>query len=344
MTSTPPGATPDPTQDPTPAGPAPDPASQDPQARGRRLVDDLLDVLTLTDLGTATVSYGGHVPDEPEDAVEATVHIFQGRSQPQPHGRVFGGQVLAQAVMAAGRTVERTVGDGPARPIHSLHAYFVRPGDDTRPIRFTVEIMRDGRSFSTRRVRASQGGSTLLSMIASFQEGAPGLDHADPMPSAPEPETLPTTLEVFEGVTHRAAIFHATSRPFDIRHVEGNIGLCPGRQRSNRQKVWLRALAPLPDDPLIQAAALAYASDYVMLEPVLRRHGMAWSDPRLSGASLDHAMWFHRPGRLEDWTLFTQFSPSASGGRGLGATRIFAADGTMIASAAQEGMLRVRGL
>jgi len=301
---------------------------------------DLLDVLDLDEIGTARITVEGLPDDAETDLGESQAQVFVGRSQPQPHGRVFGGQVLAQSVVAAGRTMADV--DGGRRAIHSLHAYFVRPGDDSHPIRFAVERMRDGNSFSTRRVHAIQYGKTILSMIASFQAGAGGLDHQDQMPAAPDPEMLQSVEQTLGTVDHPAAQFFAYQRPIDLRHVEGHLYLKPGAQRAAQQSVWLKAIGALPDDPLLHAAVLAYASDYSLLESVLRRHGLAWSDRRLRPASLDHAMWFHRPGRADEWTLYTQQSPSASSGRGLAMGRMFAPDGTLIASVAQEGMLRVK--
>ncbi len=320
-------------------------------------LDELLSVLDLRQLGEAHVRVDGVEGDEESDLGESVADVFVGESQKMPHGRVFGGQVLAQAVMAAGRTVADVGEDGP-RPIHSLHGYFVRPGDDSHPIRFAVDEIRDGRSFSTRRVQAIQYGEPILSMIASFQEPAGGLDHQESMPAAPDPEALPTEDVVdLDGLDtpRRSPLRSDTSRgprpvprgylrarPVDLRHVEGPINTTPGRQLAARQSVWLRTVGPLPDDPLLHAAVLAYASDYALLEPVIRRHGLAWSDPRLRPASLDHAMWFHRPARADEWVLFTQSSPSAQGGRGLAFGRMFAQDGRLVASAAQEGMLRIK--
>ena len=260
-----------------------------------------------------------------------------------PHGRVFGGQVLAQSVIAAGRTVNdlEDAAEHPRR-IHSLHGYFLRAGDSNQPIRFAVERLRDGHSFSARRVHAIQFGKPILSLITSFQTDAEGLDHQDSMPSAPDPESLPSLAEVFDGLEDPQAVFWSKEKAIDQRHVEGAIYIRPGRQLAAQQSVWLRAVGQMPDDPLLHAAVLAYSSDYALLEPVLRRHGLAWSDRRLRAASLDHAMWFHRPGRADDWTLYTQSSPSASGGRGLAAGRMFNTDGILIATVAQEGMLRVK--
>ncbi|HET7303124.1 MAG TPA: acyl-CoA thioesterase II [Segeticoccus sp.] len=317
---------------------------------GRPLADpleDLLDVLDLQRVGSARISVEAAAGDEgvtEADLGDSEADVFIGRSQPQPHGRAFGGQVLAQSIIAAGRTVEdATAAHGAAdRHIHSLHGYFLRPGDSSHPIRFAVERLRDGRSFSARRVHAIQYGKVILSMITSFQEAADGLEHQDPMPAAPDPESLPTAAELLKEVDHPVADFTASRRAADIRHVEGALYLRPGRQPAARQSVWMKALRPLPDGPLLHAAVLAYCSDYTLLEPVLRRHSLAWADPRLRPASLDHAMWFHRSGRADEWVLYTEDSPSASGGRGLGVGRMFAADGALLATVAQEGMIRLK--
>jgi acyl-CoA thioesterase II len=310
-----------------------EPAEMDP-------FEDLLDVLDLKTVGAAHISVDS--PDDDEsDLGDSEADIFVGRSQPMPHGRVFGGQVLAQSIIAAGRTVE-DLDDAEPRHIHSLHGYFLRPGDSSRPIRFAVERLRDGRSFSARRVHAIQYGKPILSMITSFQTQADGLDHQDSMPASPDPEQLPTTAQELADFDDAISGFWSTRQSIDLRHVEGAIYVAPGRQRAAQQSVWLKAASRLPDDPLLHAAVLAYSSDYSLLEPVLRKHGLAWADPRLRPASLDHAMWFHRPARADEWTLYTQASPSASGGRGLATGRMFAADGTLVASVAQEGMLRVK--
>jgi acyl-CoA thioesterase-2 len=309
-----------------------DPSSFDP-------LTDLLDTLDLEELGTARITVEG-VGDR-ADLGESGATVFLGRSQKMPHGRVFGGQVLAQCVMAAGRTVaDIDDGDGP-RHIHSLHGYFMRPGDDTKPIRFAVERMRDGNSFSTRRVHAIQDGLPILSMIASFQEASGGLDHQDPMPQAPGPDELPSMNDLFGGIDHPGAR-HLLNRPVEHRHVDGNLFVGPGPELVSHQSVWFKAVGTLPDDPLVHAAVLAYASDYTLLEAVLRRHGLTWTDRRLRPASLDHAMWFHRPVRADEWMLYAQESPSASGGRGLGIGRIFTSEGTLVATVAQEGMVRVK--
>ena len=303
-------------------------------------IDDLLDVLDLTREGSTTIhvaSPGGIG----EDLSDSAGDVFLGRSQPQPHGRVFGGQVLAQSVVAAGRTVEEIDdGDG-QRHIHSLHGYFLRPGDADRPIRFLVERMRDGASFSARRVHAVQDGRILLSMITSFQEASGGLDHQTRMPHVTPPEELTSDADILAGIDHPAARHFARRRAVEIKHVEGPLYLDTGDAVAE-QHVWFRVPRELPADPLLHAAVLAYASDYSLLEPILRKHGITWGDPRLRPASLDHAMWFHRTPRTDDWILYSQASPSAQNGRGLGHGLMFGRDGTLMASVAQEGMVRIK--
>lgn len=279
----------------------------------------LLTALDLTDTGARTN----------ED-------IFTGPSQWMPLGRVFGGQVLAQSIMAATRTVADD------RHIHSMHGYFLRPGDVNLPITFSVDRIHDGRSFSTRRTQAYQSGLPILSMIASFQDEDEGFDHQVPMPTGiPEPETLPNSADTLVGVEHPVAQYWASERPFDMRHVPSPIYLTVDGEHVAHQAVWFRTIDTLPDDPELHRAALAYASDYTIMEPVMRRHGVAWATPGLKAASLDHAMWWHRYARVDEWLLYVQESPSASGGRGLALGRIFSRDGRLVASVAQESMLRV---
>ena len=307
-------------------------------------IDDLLDVLDLTWEGSTTIR--AVAPEGlAADLGASEGDVFRGRSQPQPHGRVFGGQVLAQAVMAAGRTVapvdDGTDSEPQQRHIHSLHAYFLRPGDDRRPIQFVVERMRDGRSFSARRVHALQEGRILLSLSASFQELATGLEHDLQMPAVPDPETLRPDRDILRRIDHPAARHRAHRNAIEMRHVEPLL-LGPAEPGPGEQSVWMRVDRQLPEDDLLHAAVLAYASDYVLLEPILRRHGVGWGDPRLRPASLDHAMWFHRPARADQWLLYTQSSPSARSGRGLGLGHMFADDGRLLATVAQEGMVRLK--
>jgi len=279
----------------------------------------LLATLDLTDTGARTS----------ED-------IFTGPSQWMPGGRVFGGQVYAQSIIAAIRTVPED------RAIHSTHGYFLRPGDANQPITFSVDRIHDGRSFSTRRTQAYQNGVPILSMIASFQDSDPGLEHQVDAPvDVTPPEELPTPAEVLGPIDHPVAQFWATSRAFDIRHVEQPIYFRADPHRVPRQAIWMKTIGRLPDDPNLHRAALAYASDYSILEPILRAHGLEWTHRGLKMASLDHAMWWHRPARVDEWLLYVQESPTASGGRGLSSGRIFTRDGVLVASIAQEGMVRV---
>ena len=285
-------------------------------------VASMIATLTLSDAGGA----------------RTTEDIYVGPSQWMPHGRVYGGQVLAQSVVAATKTMADD------RHIHSLHGYFLRPGDIDLPITFSVDRLRDGRSFSTRRVQAFQKGEPIFSMIASFQTLDDGLDHQLERPAdLPDPESLPSAADMVGAVDHPRAQFWAKARPFDMRHVDSPIYFSVEGAHVAHQAVWIKALAPLPDDQALHTAALAYGSDYTILESIYRRHGIAWSHPGLSSASLDHAMWFHRPARVDEWLLYVQESPSAPGGRGLALGRIYTRDGVLVATVAQEGMVRVPG-
>ena len=264
-----------------------------------------------------------------------TEDIFTGQSQSMPLGRVYGGQVLAQSIVAASRTIpdERTV--------HSMHGYFLRPGDSTKGITFSVDRIHDGRSFSTRRTQAFQEGVPIFSMIASFQDEDPGLEHHEPMPDGlPAPDDLPDVESHLQGL-HPMSKRLFTDRPVDLRHIPAPIYVTADPDRAARQAVWMRVRRQIPDDPATHRAALAYLSDLTIQESILRAHGVSWATPGLKVASLDHAMWWHRFGRVDEWMLYVQESPSARGGRGLATGRIYAADGTLLASVAQEIMVRV---
>jgi acyl-CoA thioesterase-2 len=282
---------------------------------GQAAVDQLLEVLDLKQVDAAT---------------------FQGESPQVGAQRVFGGQVAGQALVAAGRTVD------PARSVHSLHGYFVRPGDPTVPIVFHVEKIRDGRSFSVRRSTAEQHGSTIFFMSASFQVHENGLDHHSPAPSGvPGPENIPTMADWVERYPHRAGAFAAAPQAIDTRYLGIPGWVPPGdRVASDEQRVWMRVAGKLPDDPLIHACALTYASDLSLLDAVLSMHGEVWGPGGVIGASLDHALWLHRPFRADEWFLYDSISPSASGSRGLASGRMFTREGRHIASAVQEGLLR----
>ncbi|MFD0517165.1 acyl-CoA thioesterase [Paractinoplanes durhamensis] len=282
---------------------------------GQAAVDQLLEILDLKQVDAAT---------------------FVGESPQTGAQRVFGGQVAGQALVAAGRTVD------PSRFVHSLHGYFVRPGDPTEPIQFSVETIRDGRSFSVRRSTAQQHGRTIFFMSASFQVREEGLDHYLPAPvGVPAPDEVPTMADWVRRYPSRAGIFAASPQAIDVRYVGVPGWVPPGdRDASEQQRVWMRVNGTLPDDPLIHACALTYASDLSLLDSVLSAHGEVWGPGGVIGASLDHALWLHRPFRADEWFLYDCTSPSASGSRGLANGRMFTEDGRHIASAVQEGLLR----
>jgi acyl-CoA thioesterase-2 len=262
------------------------------------------------------------------------VNMFRGVSPEEDRQRIFGGQVAGQALVAAARTVDDD------RSVHSLHAYFLRPGDPTIPVLYEVDRIRDGRSFTTRRVVAIQHGRPIFNMSASFQVHEEGFDHSAEMPDVPDPETLPTFRERMAGYREQFGDLLDRARPIDIRHVDW-LPHDRSQPLPPYQRVWLRADGKLPDDPLIHTIALTYASDMTLLDTSLLPHGGSWSQPGLFMASLDHAMWFHRPFRADDWLLYVQDSPSASGGRGLSRGLVFTREGTLVATVMQEGLIRM---
>lgn len=263
---------------------------------------------------------------------------FVGRSLTQLHGRVYGGQVLAQSLIAAERTLAP---EHATRTVHSLHGYFLRPGDLEQEITFAVERLRDGRSFTARRTHALQGGVPILSMIASFQEAQPGVEHAEPPPDVPAPAELASSVALFDSIDHPVADFFYRTAAFDIRHVGPSLFVGPDPERTTEQRLWMRARGEVPADQGLHRALLAYACDQVMLEPAMRAHGVFWRQPGVSIASLDHAMWWHRDVDLNGWLLYVQDSPAAQGGRGLGTARVYDEAGALVATVAQEGMLRI---
>jgi acyl-CoA thioesterase-2 len=293
----------------------------DPEPHAQPEVDPVASMLAVIDLSAS-------------DA-RTTEDIFTGASQSMPLGRVYGGQVLAQSIVAASRTIPED------RIVHSMHGYFLRPGDSAKGITFAVDRIHDGRSFSTRRTQAFQEGVPIFSMIASFQDEDPGLEHQTPMPEGlPTPDELPDIESHLEGL-HPMSKRLFTDRPVDLRHVPSPIYTSVEGERVPSQAVWMRVRRPIPDTPAVHRAALAYLSDLTIQESILRAHGVAWATPGLKVASLDHAMWWHRFGRVDEWMLYVQESPSARGGRGLATGRVYAADGTLLASVAQEIMVRV---
>ncbi|WP_136043863.1 MULTISPECIES: acyl-CoA thioesterase [unclassified Microbacterium] len=271
------------------------------------------------------------------DATQArtTEDIFTGSSHPMPSGRIYGGQVLAQALLAAERTLPED------RAVHSMHGYFLRPGDASQGITIAVDRIHDGRSFSTRRTQAYQNGVPIFSMIASFQDADPGVEHAQPMPAGiPDPDDLTPDEERVHGLPEGTTRM-LSERAADVRHVDSPMYLPSDDAHVPRQAVWMRLRAPLPDDQRLHRAALAYLSDMTIQESILRAHGVYWALPGLKVASLDHAMWWHRPARVDEWLLYVQESPNARGGRGLATGRIYTRDGALVASVAQEIMIRV---
>lgn len=267
------------------------------------------------------------------------VNLFRGISPKVGWQRVFGGQVIGQALVAAQRTVE------PDRHVHSLHGYFMRPGDPENPIIYEVDRIRDGGSFTTRRVVAIQHGHAIFSMSASFQIMEVGLEHAFEMPDVPHPDTLVSERELADQFIDHAPEnvrkYWQRERPIELRPTDLTHYIS-GKPLPPRQDVWFRATGPLPPEPAIQAAILAYASDMTLLDTSLFAHGRAVFDPALQVASLDHAMWFHRPLNMEKWHLYTQDSPTSSGARGFTRGSIFSEDGKLVASAVQEGLIRLR--
>jgi acyl-CoA thioesterase-2 len=269
------------------------------------------------------------------------VDIFRGRSPQNGWKRVFGGQVIAQALVAASRTVE-------GRAPHSLHGYFILPGDPLIPIVFEVDRIRDGRSFTTRRVVAIQRGKAIFSLSASFQIDERGIEHSLPAPAAADPETLPGPTELLaaadEATRERLKVFIDRVRPIEVRRSDLS-RFSPGargRRREPNQSLWIRIGERLPDDPAIHRAALAFLSDMTLLDTALAAHGFSVSDPEFQVASLDHALWFHRPCRADEWLLYVQDSPNSGGSRALTRGLLYTRDGVLVASVAQEGLIRRR--
>lgn len=273
------------------------------------------------------------------DLERLELNLFRGQSADIGGRAVFGGQVIGQALAAAERTVE-------GRAPHSLHAYFLMPGDVSAPIVYSVDRLRDGRSFSARRVLAVQHGAPILSAIASFQVPEEGLEHSAPMPDVPAPESLPSRAELRErslataaGVTPRVAEALRKPSAFDFRPVDPVDPLRPA-PAAPAQAMWFRTTDRLPDDPALHRRLLAYVSDSQLIGTPLRPHARSWFEPSVYVASLDHAVWFHRPARIDEWLLYAMDSPTAQGARGLARGTIFDRTGRLVASVAQEGLIR----
>lgn len=265
--------------------------------------------------------------------------LFRGFSPHDGRPRIFGGLVAAQSLIAACRTVE-------GRVAHSLHGYFLREGDTSVPVIYHVDRIRDGRSFATRRVVANQDGKAIFNMSVSFQAAEEGLEHQVPMPEAPSPETIPTNEERMrayrERTDHPAIDFLLSlDRPIQRREVD-HVDLLEPEPHSGPQRMWFRANGKLGDDPVLHQAVLTYASDYGLLEGSFNEHGHSFLSEKLIIASLDHAVWFHQPVRADEWMLYVTHSPRTVGGRGLNFGHIYSKDGALVASVAQEGLMRNR--
>jgi acyl-CoA thioesterase II len=266
-------------------------------------------------------------------------NLFRGQSQDLGWGTVFGGQVLGQALSAAVQTVPEE------RLVHSLHAYFLRPGDVSLPIVYDVDRIRDGSSFTTRRVVAIQAGRAIFNLAASFQKQEPGFEHQNAMPDVPAPDALPTEQEVFARFGDRAPRWYQddpSERPFEFRMVDvPDDPIFPSKREPHR-RVWMRATGTLPETPSLHAYLLAYASDFAFVTTSLLPHGITGHAPGMQVASLDHVMWFHHPVRVDEWMLYVMDSPAASGARGLVRGTVYNQAGKLVASTAQEGLIRQR--
>ena len=267
------------------------------------------------------------------DLESIEVNIFRGVSPNEERQRVFGGQVAAQSLMAAGRTVDT------GRP-HSLHAYFLRPGDPTVPILYEVDRIRDGRSFTTRRVVAVQHGRAIFHLSASFHADEPGLTHQFTMPVVPDPDELDSLAVRLEPYRDTLGDWFAKPHPIDQRHI-GELPFSRNASREPVQRLWIRADGSLPDDPLLHACVATYASDMSLFDTMLAPHNISWDDADFMGASLDHCMWFHRPFRADDWLLYDMDSPTAYGARGLARGFLFTRGGDLAVSMVQEGLMRM---
>ena len=280
-------------------------------------IDDLLDLLDL----------------EPIE-----FNIYRGRNRDIGSGRVFGGQVMAQALVAAQRTVE------PDRQAHSMHGYFILPGDLAAPIVYFVDRLRDGKSFTTRRVTAIQNGQAVFNMSASFHRTEDGLAHQSRMPDVSPPEGLTPEIDIIRAradqIPERVRAVLTQDRPFDFRLVD--MDPFDESPQPGVRHMWLRAIGSMGDDPLSHQATLAYASDYGLLATAVQPHALGIRSPQLQAATLDHAIWFHRPFRADEWLLYAMDSPAAAGARGFARGSIFTRDGALVASVAQEGLIRVR--
>ncbi|MEV4241300.1 MULTISPECIES: acyl-CoA thioesterase II [unclassified Nocardia] len=269
------------------------------------------------------------------DLEQVEEDVFVGQHPEKVWSRTFGGQLVSQAIMAAGRTVD---GD---RPLHAVNAHFVRGGDVKKPIEYQVDRHRDGRSLANRTVTATQDGQELFVMLAAFQDWGKGLEHAHAQPVVPDPETLPRVEESFAGLEDKLEMFVKAPHPIDMRYTNDPAWILKGTgERLNHNRVWMRADGRLPDDPLIHVATLGYSSDTTVLDSIITTHGLSWGLDRIVAATINHSIWFHRPFRFDDWALYATESPVAAGSRGLATGRFFSRSGELLATTVQEGIIR----
>nr|WP_206037959.1 acyl-CoA thioesterase II [Rhodococcus sp. HNM0569] len=269
------------------------------------------------------------------DLDERQPDVFVGEHPEQVGSRTFGGQLVSQGLIAAGRTV----GDG--RPVHALNAHFVRGGDVKAPVEYHVDRHRDGRAFANRQVTAMQGGAELCVMLVAFQDFGKGLEHSVTPPDVPEAESLPRIGDHLAGYEDKLEMFSKALKPIDMRYANDPAWILKqsgGTLEHNR--VWMKADGALPDDPLVHAATLAYSSDTTVLDSIITTHGLSWGFDRIVAATVNHSLWFHRPFRFDDWALYSTESPVAAGSRGLATGRYFSTDGRLLASVVQEGVIR----
>ncbi|WP_278265950.1 acyl-CoA thioesterase II [Nocardia sp. AG03] len=260
--------------------------------------------------------------------------VFLGNHPEKVWSRTFGGQLVSQAIVAAGRTAGQ-------RPLHAINAHFVRGGDVKKPIEYHVQRHRDGRALANRTVTASQDGQELFVMLAAFQDWGKGLEHAHEGPEVPDPETLPRIEESFAGFEDKLEMFINAPHPIDMRYTNDPAWILKGTgEKLNHNRVWMRTDGALPEDPLLHVAALGYSSDTTVLDSIITTHGLSWGLDRILAATVNHSIWFHRPFRFDDWTLYATESPVAAGSRGLATGRFYSRDGELIATTVQEGVIR----
>ncbi|MFC8385451.1 acyl-CoA thioesterase [Nocardia sp. NPDC056952] len=259
---------------------------------------------------------------------------FLGNHPEKVWSRTFGGQLVSQAIIAAGRTAGE-------RPLHAINAHFVRGGDVKKPIEYHVQRHRDGRALANRTVTASQDGQELFVMLAAFQDWGKGLEHAHEGPDVPDPETLPRVEESFVGFEDKLEMFIKAPHPIDMRYTNDPSWILKGTgEKLNHNRVWMRTDGALPDDQLLHVAALGYSSDTTVLDSIITTHGLSWGLDRILAATVNHSMWFHRPFRFDDWVLYATESPVAAGSRGLATGRFYSRTGELIATTVQEGVIR----